>query len=63
VTRRDDNEEQYLDFLRYQEVGLERVTKRSDRQPSAKDKKWMSSRDAKKHLRAQAREDKKRGNR
>jgi hypothetical protein len=62
VTRRDDNEEQYLDFLRYQEVGLERVTKRSERQLSEKDERWLSSRDAKKQLRAQAKENKKRGN-
>jgi len=54
VTRRD-NEEQYLDFLRYQEVGLERVTR--------KDEKWLSSKDAKREMKAQAREDKKRGNR
>jgi hypothetical protein len=60
VTRRD-NEEQYLDFLRYQEIGIERVTKRSDRQPSKKDERWLSSRDAKKHLRAQEKEDRKRG--
>lgn len=59
MSKRDD--EQYLDFLRYQEVGLERVTKRSERQPSAKDNEWLSSREAKKHLRAQAKEDRKRG--
>lgn len=57
--KRED--EEYLDYLRYQEVGLERVTNRSERQPSAKDNKWLSSREAKKHLRAQAKEDRKRG--
>jgi hypothetical protein len=54
-------DEEYLDYLRYQEVGLERVTKRSERQPSAKDERWMSSREAKKHLKAQGKEDRKRG--
>jgi hypothetical protein len=61
VSKHDD--EQYLDFLRYQEIGLEKVTRRSERQPSKKDEQWLSSRDAKKHIKAQAREDKKRGNR
>jgi hypothetical protein len=59
----NQEDEEYLDYLRYQEVGLERVTKRSERQPSAKDDKWLASREAKKHLRAQAKEDRKRGNR
>ena len=56
-----NDDEQYLDFLRYQEVGLERVTRRSERQPSAKDEQWLSSHEAKKHLRSQAKEGRKRG--
>jgi hypothetical protein len=46
-------EEQYLDFLRYSEVPRETV--------SRKDERWLSSKEARKALRDQAKEDKKRG--
>lgn len=45
--------EQHLDFLRYQEVPRETLT--------AKDTKWMSSREARREVKTQAKEDRKRG--
>jgi hypothetical protein len=50
-----NNDEQYLDFLRYQEVKPDTVTRR--------DEKWLSSRAAKREVKAQVKEDKKRGRR
>jgi hypothetical protein len=50
-----NNDEQYLDFLRYQELKPATVTRR--------DEKWMNSKDAKREVKAQAKEDKRRGRR
>lgn len=51
MSKSDD--EQYLDFLRYQEVKPDTV--------SRKDTKWLSSREAKREVKRQAKEDRKRG--
>ena len=51
----NSNDEQYLDFLRFQELKPSTVTKR--------DEKWMNSKDAKREVKAQAKEDRKRGRR
>jgi hypothetical protein len=47
------SDEEYLDFLRYQEVPPERITK--------KDERWLSSRDARRELKNHRKEMRKRG--
>jgi hypothetical protein len=47
------DKEYELDFVNYQEVGLAKVTR--------KDEKWLGSKDAKREVKAQAKEDRKRG--
>jgi hypothetical protein len=49
------DKEYELDFVNYQEVGLSRVTR--------KDERWLNSKDAKREVKSQAKEDRKRGKR
>lgn len=51
-----NNDEQYLDFLRYQEVEVKHVLPKSERTVSKADRKFLG-----KAAKAQAKEDRKRG--
>lgn len=54
MSKNDD--EQYLDFLRYQEVDVKHVMPKNDRTVTRRDHKFMA-----KAAKAQAKEDRKRG--
>lgn len=51
-----NNDEEYLDFLRYQEVEIQHVVPKNDRTVTRRDHKFMA-----KAAKTQAKEDRKRG--
>lgn len=58
MSKHDD--EQYLDFLRYQEVEVKHVATKSERTVTKADERFMRSRSAKREVKAQAKQDRKR---
>lgn len=56
-----NNDEEYLNFLRYQEVTPDNAVRKSDRTVTRKDEKWLRSTAAKREVKRQAKEDRKHG--